>query len=47
MQAYVEPTLGPDCDTPGVYFALRREIYPNLECSVKISISRSRMSLII
>ena len=26
---------------------LRREIYPNLGCSVKISISRSRMSLII
>jgi hypothetical protein len=26
---------------------LRREIYPNLGCSVKISISRSRMSLTI
>jgi hypothetical protein len=26
---------------------LRREIYPNLGCSVKISISRSRMCLII
>jgi hypothetical protein len=26
---------------------LRREIYPNLRCSVKISISRSRVSLII
>jgi hypothetical protein len=26
---------------------LRREIYPNLGCSVKISISRSLMSLII
>jgi hypothetical protein len=26
---------------------LRREIYPNLGCSVRISISRSRMSLII
>jgi hypothetical protein len=26
---------------------LCREIYPNLGCSVKISISRSRMSLII
>jgi hypothetical protein len=26
---------------------LRREIYPNLGCSVKNSISRSRMSLII
>jgi hypothetical protein len=35
------------CDTPGVSFVLRREIYPNLGCSVKISISRSRMSLII
>jgi hypothetical protein len=34
------------CDTPGVSFVLRRENYPNLECSVKISISRSRMSLI-
>jgi hypothetical protein len=31
---------------PGVYFALYWEIYPNLGCSVKISISRSRMSLI-
>jgi hypothetical protein len=38
---------GEGCDTPGVYFMLRREIYPNLGCSVKISISRSRMSLII
>jgi hypothetical protein len=35
------------CDTPGVYFALCQEIYPNLGCSVKISISRSRMPLII
>jgi hypothetical protein len=35
------------CDTPGVSFVLRREIYPNLGCSVKISISRSLMSLII
>ena len=35
------------CDTPGVSFVLHREIYPNLGCSVKISISRSRMSLII
>jgi hypothetical protein len=26
------------CDTLGVYFALYREIYPNLGCSVKISI---------
>jgi hypothetical protein len=38
---------GEGCDTPGVSFVLRREIYPNLECSVKIFISRSRMSLII
>jgi hypothetical protein len=38
---------GEGCDTLGVYFALCREIYPNLGCSVKISISRSRMSLII
>jgi hypothetical protein len=35
------------CDTQGVYFALCREIYPNLGCSVKISFSRSHMSLII
>jgi hypothetical protein len=35
------------CDTPGVNFVLCWEIYPNLGCSVKISISRSRMSLII
>jgi hypothetical protein len=35
------------CDTPGVYFLLYREIYPNLGCSVKISISRSRVTLII
>jgi hypothetical protein len=33
------------CDTPGVYFVLCREIYPNLGCSVKISISRSCLSL--
>jgi hypothetical protein len=38
---------GEGCDTPCVNFALCREIYPNLGCSVKISISRSRMSLII
>jgi hypothetical protein len=38
---------GEGCDTPGVSFVLRREIYPNLGRSVKISISRSRMSLII
>ena len=34
-----------DCDTPGVYFALCRESYPNLGCSVKISIFRSCLSL--
>ena len=34
----------PTCDTPGVYLTLYREIYPNLGCSVKISISRSRLS---
>jgi hypothetical protein len=38
---------GEGCDTPGVYFTLCREIYPNLGCSVKISISHSRMSLTI
>ena len=38
---------GEGCDTPGVYFALCREIYPNLGCSVKISISRSCLSLFI
>jgi hypothetical protein len=44
----VKGKLAPQyCDTPGVSFVLRREIYPNLGCSVKISISRSRMSLII
>jgi hypothetical protein len=32
------------CDTPGVYFMLFQEIYPNLGCSVKISISRSHLS---
>jgi hypothetical protein len=31
-------------DTPGVYFALCREIYPNLGCLVKISISLSHLS---
>jgi hypothetical protein len=36
---------GEGCDTPGVYFGLCRENYPNLECSVKISISRSCLSL--
>jgi hypothetical protein len=35
---------GEGCDTPGVYFALCREIYPNLGCSVKISISLSHLS---
>jgi hypothetical protein len=38
---------GEGCDTPGVYFGLCQKNYPNLGCSVKISISRSRMSLII
>ena len=38
---------GEGCDTPGVSFVLCRKIYPNLGCSVKISIFRSRMSLII
>jgi hypothetical protein len=32
------------CDTPGVYFVLCREIYSNLRCSVKISISLSHLS---
>jgi hypothetical protein len=41
------PTGGVFCDTPGVCSVLRREIYPNLRCSVKISICHSRMSLII
>jgi hypothetical protein len=35
------------CDTPGVYFTSCREINPNLGCSVKISISRSCLSLFI
>jgi hypothetical protein len=38
---------GEGCDTPGVYFASCREINPNLGCSVKISISRSCLSLFI
>jgi hypothetical protein len=38
---------GEGCDTAGVNFALCRDIYPNLGCSVKISISRSCLSLII
>jgi hypothetical protein len=33
------------CDTPGVYFVLCRKSYPNLRCSVKISIFRSCLSL--
>jgi hypothetical protein len=36
---------GEGCDTPGVYFGLCQKNYPNLECSVKISISRSCLSL--
>jgi hypothetical protein len=36
--------IGTFCDTPGVYFMLCREIYPNLKCSVKISISLSHLS---
>jgi hypothetical protein len=32
------------CDTPGVYFVLCQKIYPNIGCSVKISISRSHLS---
>jgi hypothetical protein len=35
---------GEGCDTAGVYFMLCREIYPNLGCSVKISISLSHLS---
>jgi hypothetical protein len=38
---------GEGCDTPGVNFVLCREINPNLRCSVKISISRSCLSLFI
>jgi hypothetical protein len=38
---------GEGCDTLGVYFGLCRKNYPNHGCSVKISISRSCMSLII
>jgi hypothetical protein len=38
------PLRGEGCDTPGVYFSLCREIYPNLGCSVKISISLSHLS---
>jgi hypothetical protein len=48
-QIYVDDIIfgSTNCDTPGVYFTLCREIYPNLGCSVKISISHSRMSLTI
>jgi hypothetical protein len=38
---------GEGCDNPCVNFTLCQEIYPNLECSVKISMSRSRLSLFI
>ena len=38
------PLRGEGCDTPGVSFVLCREIYPNLGCSVKISISLSHLS---
>jgi hypothetical protein len=41
------PSESPYCDTPGVSFVLRREIYPNLGRSVTISISCPRVSLII
>jgi hypothetical protein len=34
-----------DCDTPGVYFTLCQKIYPNLGCSVKISISFTFISI--
>jgi hypothetical protein len=35
---------GHSCDTQGVFFALCQEIYPNLGCSVKISIALSHLS---
>jgi hypothetical protein len=35
---------GEGYDTPGVYFVLCREIYPNLICWEEISFSRSRLS---
>jgi hypothetical protein len=35
---------GEGCDTPGVSFMLCREIYLNLGCSMKISISLSHLS---
>jgi hypothetical protein len=43
----LSPSARVECDTPGVYFAFCREVCPNLGRSVKISVSRSRMSLII
>jgi hypothetical protein len=36
---------GEGCDTPGVSFGLCQKNFPNLGCSVKISISRSCLSL--
>jgi hypothetical protein len=33
-----------NCDTPGVHFVLCREIGPKLRSSVKIMVSRSRLS---
>jgi hypothetical protein len=42
-----EVTIKNKCHTPDVSFVLWWKIYPNLGCSVKISISRSCMSLII
>jgi hypothetical protein len=44
LQGHPHPTAGYNCDTPGVSFVLCREIYLNLGCSVKISISRSHLS---
>jgi hypothetical protein len=49
LHGFCSPKLLPQnavvtCDTPGVYFASYREIYPNLGCSVKISISLSHLS---
>jgi hypothetical protein len=41
------PLRGEGCDTPGVYFTFCQEIYPNLGCSVKISISLSHSYLFI
>ena len=42
--AFMYKNEASSCDTPGVNFALCREIYPNLGCSVKISISLSHLS---